>query len=327
MKVKEKPVVVVIEEVYKKGKDIFGKVTDMEIVTASSDEDSLSEIVREKNTVAVVLGVEKYTGPLYEAMKKGGIIARFGVGCDGVDFEKAKYNDLYVTNTPGVLESTVAEFTVFLAGEVLRKPGIANEQMKKGIWQPVMGNELKGKTWAILGLGKIGKKVSQILAFGFEAKIFAFEIINIEPKKIREKYGVEKVSSDFSEIVPFADIVSLHLPANKDTHHFLSKERLEQLKPGAVLINTGRGSLIDENALYDALKNGHLSGAGLDVFENEPYKPISPNKDLRELSNVVLTPHIASSASECSRRMAERVMQNIYFGLEEKYEQMDIVLA
>jgi lactate dehydrogenase-like 2-hydroxyacid dehydrogenase len=257
MKDKEKPVVVITEEEYKKGKDVFDSVPDIEIATAPADEHTLSEIIREKDAFAVVLGVEKYTGPLYETIKKGGLIARFGVGCDGVDFKKAKDNDLYVTNTPGVLESTVAEFTIFLAGEVLRKPGLVNEQMKKGIWHPVMGNELKGKTWAILGLGKIGKKVSQILSFGFEVKVFAFESINIERESTIEEYGVKKISSNFSEIVPFADIVSLHLPANKDTYHFLNKDRLEQLKPGAVLINTGRGSLVDENALYDALKDGH----------------------------------------------------------------------
>lgn len=326
MKNKEKPVVVVIEDVYKKGSDIFGSVADLEIVIAPIDEDSLSKIVREKNAFAVVLGVEKYTGTLYESMKKGGILARFGVGYDGVDLKKAKHSNLFVTNTPEVLESTVAEFTIFLAGEVMRKPGLVNEEMKKGIWHPVMGNELKGKTWAIIGLGKIGKKLSQILTFGFGVRVLALEINNVEPEKIRKKYGVEKISSDLSEIIPFADIVSLHLPTNRDTYHFISRDKLEQFKHGAVLINTGRGSLIDENALYDSLKNGHLSGAGLDVFENEPYKPVNLNKDLRELSNVVLTPHIASSTVECTRRMAERVIQNIHFALEQKYEKMDIVL-
>jgi lactate dehydrogenase-like 2-hydroxyacid dehydrogenase len=322
---KKKPIVLVIEEVYKKGKAVFDTIADMEVMIAPVDEDSLAIMVKEKKAFAVVLGVEKYTGSLYEAMKKGGIIARFGVGCDGVDFEKAKQKRLFVTNTPGVLESTVAEFTIFLAGEVLRKPGKANEEMKKGTWGPVKGYELKGKIWLILGLGKIGKKLSQILAFGFGVEVFALEISRVEPEKIKAKYGVEKVSSDFSEMAPFADIVSLHLPVNKNTNHFLNSASLGQLKPGAVLINTGRGSLIDENALYDALQTGHVSGAGLDVFEIEPYKPVNPNKDLRELSNVVLTPHIASSALECNRRMAERVMQNIQLVLEEKYDKMDII--
>lgn len=307
----EKPVVLVVEKIFQKGKTVFDSIPDMAIVAAPDEEDALSAMIKEKNAFAVVLGVEKYSGPLYEALKKGGIIARFGVGCDGVDFEKAKHKYLFVTNTPGVLESTVAEFTIFLAAEVLRKPGMINEEMKKGKWNPVTGRELNGKVWAIIGLGKIGRRLGQMLSLGFGVKVIACKKNIIEPDKIMKE----------------ADIVSLHLPANKGTYHFLNRDRISWLKPGVILINTGRGSLIDENALYDALKNGQLSGAGLDVFENEPYKPLNPDKDLRELPNVVLTPHIASNTMECSRRMAERVIQNIRFAIEEKYELMDIVSA
>ena len=101
--------------------------------------------------------------------------------------------------------------------------------------------------------------------------------------------------------------------------------RFQQLKTGAILINTGRGPLVNENALYDVLENGHLSGAGLDVFENEPYYPVKLNKDLRKLPNVVLTPHKGSSTEECARRMAERVVKNIRLAMEGKYEQMDSI--
>ncbi len=320
-----KPVVLLIEEVYRKGKDVFKSVTDIEFVVVPVGEDAISEKIKETNAFAVVLGVDKYKGPLYEAMKKGSLIARFGVGCDGVDFEKAKSNGLYVTNTPNVLESTVAEFTILLAGEVMRKPGLTTGKLKTGIWHPIMGKEFRGKSWAILGLGKIGKNLSRILSFGFGVNVSAYEIIDIDPAEMKEKYGVEKVSSEFSEIVADADIVSLHMPANKNTYHFLNREHLELLNSGSILINTARGSLIDENALFDLLENGHISAAGLDVFENEPYVPIDSNKDLRKLSNVVLTPHVASSTIECSKRMAERVMQNIRYALDKKYEKMDIV--
>lgn len=125
-------------------------------------------MVKKEIAFAVVIDVHKYTGPLYESMKKGGQIARFGVGCDGVDFEEAKHHPLFVTNTPGVLESTVAEFTVFLAGEVLRKSGAANADVKQGNWAPALGYDLGGKTWAIIGLGKIGKKLSRILLLALE---------------------------------------------------------------------------------------------------------------------------------------------------------------
>lgn len=324
---KKIPVVLVVETVYKKAKETFESASGIEVVVAPVEEELLSEMVKEKDAFAVVIDVHQYKGPLYESMKKGGLIARFGVGCDGVDFRKAKQHQLFVTNTPDVLESTVAEFTVFLAGEVLRKSGIANGQIKQGKWSPQMGNDLNGKVWAIIGLGRIGKKLSTILAFGFGVHVLALKTKSVDPIKIRKECGTENVFTDFFEIAPLADIVSLHLPANKDTYHFMDMARLKQLKPGAILINTGRGALIDESALYEMLENGHLSGAGLDVFENEPYVPVNPEKDLRKLKNVVLTSHIASSTVECAGRMAKRVIRNIRFGIEGNYEQMDRVVG
>ena len=327
MKKIEKAVVLVIEEVYRKGRAVFDTVTDMEIVIAPADEDSLSQMVKERNAFAVVLGVEKYTGPLYETIKKGGIIARFGVACDGLDFKKAESNNLHITNTPGTLDFTVAEFTVFLASEVLRKIGNANRKVKNGIWYPYLGTELNGKTWAIIGLGNIGKQLSKILSFGFGVRVLGLDLPEVIASINKEEYGIVQVHSDLRRVISEADIVSLHIPANRDNYHLINRERLELFNPGSFLINTGRGSLIDENDLYVVLENGHLAGAGLDVFENEPYFPVDSKKDLRKLSNVVLTPHIASSTIECSKRMAERALQNIRYGLEQKYEQMDIVSA
>ncbi|MDX1642111.1 MAG: NAD(P)-dependent oxidoreductase, partial [Balneolaceae bacterium] len=114
-------------------------------------------------------------------------------------------------------------------------------------------------------------------------------------------------------------------PANEETHHFFNRERLQQLKQGAILVNTARGSLIDENALYDALESRYISAAGLDVFENEPYQPVNENKDLRTLPNVVLTPHVGSNTDACSKRITERVLQNIRLARDGNYKQMDIV--
>lgn len=320
-----KPVVLVTENMFKRGYNVFQSITDLELIIVSESESLIANVAREKNPIAVILGVEKYSSELYRTLNRGSLIVRFGVGYDGIDLEKASAKGLIVTNTPGVLESTVAEFTLLLAGEVMRSPGLSSHQMKNGSWNFQMGSEFSGKTWAILGLGKIGKQLSRILTFGFGMKVFAFDLINYNPDILKNEYGVEKVSSEFSQIVSHADIVSLHLPANRDTHHFMNRERLKLLKPGAILINTGRGALIDENALYDAIETGHLVGAGLDVFENEPYFPVDFNKDLRNLPNVVLTPHIASSTIECSKRMAEKTIQNIRYALNQKFELMDII--
>lgn len=322
---KSKPNVLVTDESYNRGKQIYDAIEDLHIIPVPVDEERLAGLVEEHNAFAVVLGPETYSGPLYEAMKEKGVLARFGVGCDGVDLGKSRDNGLLVTNTPGVLEATVAEFTVFLAGEVLRSPGRTTGEMRQGIWNPVSGSEMQGITWAILGLGNIGKKVSRILSFGFGVKVYGLKKSISDEGKIRDTCGVDKVSTEYDKIAPFADIVSLHLPVNGHTRQYMNRWRLQQLKPGAVLINTGRGALVDENALYDAVRNDHLSGAGLDVFINEPYKPVAANKDLRDLSNVVLTPHIGSNTVECSARMTERVVRNIRLARKEQFDRMDIV--
>lgn len=323
----KRPIVLVVESLFNRFRELFEPITDLDIRPAPVAEASLSQEILEQDPVAVVLDVDAYTDSLYKAMKKGRLIARFGVGCDGIDFAKARKNELKVTNTPDVLESTVAEFTVFLAGEVLRKVGLSSGKMKNGNWNRVIGRELHGKTCAIIGLGNIGKRVSQILTFGFGNEVLALKRTIEDRQLLKEKYGVAKVSTEFSEIAPLADIVSLHLPANEETYHYLDKSRLQSLKQGAVLINTGRGALIDECALYDALDRDHLAGAGLDVFAHEPYRPVDPAKDLRKLDNVVLTPHIGSSTLECTKRMAERVIQNIRYSIKGKHQKMDIVMG
>ena len=320
-------VIVITESVYKKAGHVFNAAEGIQTITSADDEETLSEVVRKEDPVAVVIGSDKYSGPLYSSLQKGALIARFGVGCDGVDFQKAKAYGLPVTNTPHVLEETVAELTVFLAGEVLRKVGHAHEQITNGKWTPGIGKDLHGKVWAIVGMGAIGMKLSKILSFGFGVKVLAFKRNTREAESIQKGYGTTKVSSDFRETVSSADIISMHIPANVDTFHFLNADRLKLFKEGTILINTGRGSLVDEVALYDALKSGKLGGAGLDVFENEPYVPVHPEKDLRTLSNVVMTPHIGSSTVECIDRMAQRVIQNIRFKIDGNYEAMDIKTA
>ncbi|MDZ7692478.1 MAG: NAD(P)-dependent oxidoreductase [Balneolaceae bacterium] len=317
--------ILVVKSVYERVTEIFESLSDLDCIPVSADEQVLSNKIKAADPVAVVLDVDRYMDRLYEAMTDQMLIARFGVGCDGIDFNKASSNNLIVTNTPGVLEATVAEFTVFLAGEVLRMPGLSSNDLKQGHWTTHMGRELHGKTWAILGLGGIGRKVSQILSFGFNVKVHATKKDITDKEQIKHRYGVELLSTAFENVAPKADIISLHMPANKQTHHFMDRKRLQQLKPGAILINTARGALVDEEALYDLLKSGHIAAAGLDVFEKEPYQPIDKKKDLRELPNVFMTPHIASSATECMRRMAQRVVQNIRLFIRGEHHKMDIV--
>jgi len=320
---KNKQVVVVADSAYNKATAFFDSVEDFHLIVAPEEENVLAEIVSRENAFGVILGTYRYTGLLYEKMKSGGVLARFGVGCDGLDFNKAKEKNQIITNTPGVLDQTVAEFTVFLAAEVLRKIGHVDRLMKQEKWNTHLGNDLNGKTWLILGLGNIGKKLAGILNFGFGARVLALSRRKYENEDLLKNPGVAEVYTDFHQAVSRADIISLHLPANSDTWHFLDRSRLKQINRHAILINTARGSLIDEEALYDTLYEGKISGAGLDVFESEPYTPKSETKDLRKLHNVVLSPHLASSTVECCNRMAASVMSGLRFAANGEFNRMN----
>lgn len=319
------PTVLISESIYFKGKNIFESADRIRVQCVPADEDLLSDTVLRTQASAVVLGVEKYTGRLYDTLPEGGLIARFGVGYDGIDLKKVKKSGLILTNTPNVLDRTVAELTVFMAGELMRASGKYTTALQSGTWNSVPGRDLYGKTWGIIGLGNIGRQLSQILHFGFGVRVIGLKRNTSGAGTWKHEYGIDAVYTDFEAIAKQSDILSLHLPARQETHHFLDQKKIDMMKNDSYLINTGRGSLVDESALFEALQQGKLSGTALDVYEKEPYSPVHPEKDFRKLDNVVLTPHIGSYTTECSERMAMRVLQNIYGHLDGQKNRMDIV--
>lgn len=319
------PVIVIVEGIYRKAPAIFDEIDFASLRIVPADEAAMVAAVVSSGARTVVLDARPYRGALYDAMPEGSLLARFGVGYDGIDLLRAKHRKLWVTNTPGVLESTVAESTLFLAAEVLRGMGAQDRAMKAGHWNPTLGEDLGGKTWCIVGLGRIGTQLSRMLTRGFGVRVFGVKSDVSGVGALGDRSGAERITDQFEQAAPEADIVSLHLPATESTRHFMDRGRLALLRPGAVVINTGRGSLMDTDALYEALKAGKLAGAGLDVFEDEPYVPQDPDKDLRTLSNVILTPHISSSTHQCAVRMARRVIDNIRFALQGDYAHMDLV--
>lgn len=320
-----KPVIVIVEPIYLKAPAIFDEIDFASLQIVPAGEEAVADAVRRSGAVAAVLGVDPYRDALYRSMSPGGLLARFGVGYDGIDLKKARDSKLLVTNTPGVLETTVAESTVFLAAEVLRGMGEADRSLKAGRWHPTLGEDLGGKTWCIIGLGAIGSALARMLSRGFGVRVYGVKTDLSGVGALRERSGACRITDRLEEVAATADIISLHLPATAATRHFMDAARLALLKPGAVLINTGRGSLVDTEALYDALASGKLGGAALDVFEREPYEPADPAKDLRRLSNVVLTPHISSSTRQCAARIARRVTGNIRFMLQGDHARMDLV--
>jgi len=319
--------VAVTELEYRKAKDIFARAAGegCDCVCAPAEEAALAAAIRAGGIRHAIIGIERYTGPLYEALDAGSVLARFGVGHDGVDKARATARGLLCTNTPGVLDDSVAEHTIGLMFAAARQTVTQACQARAGEWAPRLGAELKGRTLAVIGCGAIGRRVGQMAAHGLGMKVIGCEVAAVELPRMQQEFGFGSVVKEFGEAVKGADFVSLHIPSLPETRHYLGEARLRMLPAGCWVVNTARGAVVDEAALFDALASRRLAGAALDVFEREPYAPVAPGKDLRTLPNVIMTPHISSSTREACDRMASRALRNIQLAEAGQYDQMDLL--
>ncbi len=292
---------------------------------APAAEAALAATIRDGGLRHVIIGVETYRGELYHALGAGGVIARFGVGHDGVDKVQATARGLLCTNTPGALDDSVAEHTINLLFAAARQTVSQAARLRAGEWAPQMGSELKGKTLAIIGCGAIGRRVGRIAARGLGMNVVGCEVAKLDRQRMQREFGFVSVVNDFGAAVKEADFVSLHIPALPATRHFLNRERLRSLPARCWVVNTARGAVVDEAALFEALVGKRLAGAALDVFEREPYAPVAPDKDLRALGNVIMTPHISSSTREACDRMADRALRNIQLAETGNHHEMDLL--
>lgn len=236
------------------------------------------------------------------------IFANYAVGFDNIDVAEAKNRGVIITNTPGASTESVAEHTIALMLSLARRIVEGDNFIRAGKyqgWDPMLfwGTDLQGKTLGILGAGRIGAEVAKKLALGFGMKIIYNDVVHNENLEKEIAAGFKRVE----EILQQADVVSLHVPLLPETRHLINAERLALMKKTAFLINTSRGPVVDENALVDALKRGIIKGAALDVFENEPILA----GGLKDLPNVVLTPHIASATAETRNDMAKKAAENL----------------
>ena len=317
--------VLVTQLEFEKAKSTFEAERRWSVWPAPADEARLAEAVRSRGCRAVIVGVERYKGPLYEALEEvagagGAIIARFGVGYDTIDGSLARQHHVIVTNTPGVLTESVAEHALWLMGALARHLVQLDAAMRRGSFAPLPGTELQGKTLTVMGFGQIGRRVAAMSHFGPGMVVVAEDERPLADQAGQEglterdflaKYGASTYTTDPEEALRAADVVSIHMAVTPKTQGFFNARRLAEMKPGALLVNTARGALIDEDALYDALAGGHLGGAALDVYAEEPYQPPRPGKDLRALPNTLLTPHVASDTREANARMAQVALGNI----------------
>lgn len=240
------------------------------------------------------------------------MIANFGVGFNNIDVAAASERGIMVSNTPGVLTDATADLAMALIMAVGRRIVEADGHTRAGrfrFWAPFyfLGHEISGKTLGIMGLGRIGQAVARRAA-GFDMKLIYH---NPRPvaEQMAQQLGVRHVEKD--ALLKEADFISLHMPLTPETRHIIGARELALMKSTAFLINTARGPVVDEAALVEALQQGRIAGAGLDVYENEPR--LTPG--LMELSNVVLLPHVGSATSETRRRMANLAVDNLLAGL------------
>ena len=246
-----------------------------------------------KEVDAVIAGTEPYS---VETIRDSNlkVISRVGIGLDNVPLKACKENNIMVTYTPDAPSQAVAELTLCNILNLLRKVSLSDKSVRENAWNRYLGHLVEEVVIGVVGVGRIGKRVIKLLQ-PFNPKIIACDI---KPDyDFSSQYSFEWVSKE--EIFSLSDVITIHIPSNQSNHHFVNREIISLMKTNSHLINSSRGNIVDEDALYDALLQHHLAGAALDVFEKEPYEgPIA------KLDNVILTAHMGASANK-SRYLME----------------------
>ncbi|MFQ5763210.1 MAG: hydroxyacid dehydrogenase [Candidatus Bathyarchaeia archaeon] len=263
----------------------------------------LQETVTDYDAV-IVRSRTKITSNIIDAMQKTRIIARAGTGLDNIDVAAAEKRKITVLNSPEAVAQSAAELTLGLMFSLARQIPQADALTKQGKWPKgqLEGHQLAGKTLGIVGIGRIGAKVA-LVAKALGMRIFAYDVARYE--QLERELGVEWVPLD--RLLKEADVVSLHLPLTSETKGIISGEQLALMKPTTLLVNAARGGLVDEQALLEALSNGRLAGAALDVYEVEP--PV--NMKLLQLPNFISTPHIGAQTVEAQKKASVTIAQKV----------------
>ncbi len=251
-----------------------------------------AELARELKEADVgIIGIEPYGEEIFkEIHNRTKLLVRFGVGFDAVDLKKAREYGIAVARTTNSNKEAVAEMALMLMLNCRRVLFKSERCLKEGRWEKDVGNEIVGSTVGILGFGSIGRMLAVLLS-GFSCNILVYDP-SLSAEEARE---LNVNSCDLDTIFKTADAISIHMPYKKETHNIIDKKRLSMMKESAVLVNTARGNLVNEDDLYEALSQGKIRAAGFDVFATEP---LPKNAKLRELDNIVLTPHVSSQTEE-----------------------------
>lgn len=273
----------------------------------------IKQKAREADALFTVVS-DRIDAEVFDAAINLKIVAQMAVGFDNIDVEEATKRGICVTNTPEVLTETTADFAWALMMAIARRVVEADKYVRSGKWKVswhpsmMIGRDVNGATLGIVGAGRIGYAMGE-RAKGFRMKILYYDVT---PRYEMEKdLGAKRVELD--QLLRESDFVSIHVPLMKETRHLMDAEKFKLMKKTAYIVNNSRGPVVDEKALYEALKEGRIAGAGLDVFEQEP---TPENNPLLKLDNVVVAPHISSASYETRSRMAVMAAENIiaFFG-------------
>ena len=249
-------------------------------------------------------------GVFEAAEPRARLLANYGVGYSHIDTQAAQSRGIAVTNTPGVLSECTADLAMTLLLMTARRAGEGERELRAGAWSGwrpthMLGSKVSGKTLGIVGFGRIGQEVAKRAHFGFGMKILAYNPRSLDAAALAQCQGERAASLD--ELLAQADFVSLHCPGGEANRHLINRERLEKMRPDAFLINTARGEIVDEAALAQALSEGVIRAAGLDVFAREPEVEAA----LLACENAVLLPHLGSASLETREAMGMRVLKNV----------------
>ena len=280
-------------------------IGETKVVTARGAEDE-AELIRRIDRAKIAINIRahaRFTEGVFAACKNLTMVSIWGTGTDNIDLEAAGRRGITVTNTPGINAFAVAEHTVALMLAVARRIPKIDREMREGQWPRELLTQLLGKTLGVFGTGKIGARVATL------GRALGMDVLAWSARGDAEhvaSLGARMASKE--EILRQADVITLHMRLVPETRGFLSRREFASLKRTAILVNTGRGALVDREALLDALRTGKIAGAGLDVFHDEPLKPGDP---LLALENVVLSPHNAGQTPEVIRDGLLRAVENV----------------
>ncbi len=296
--------VLVCDPLSNKGLEILGKAKNLKVdVKPGLAPEELRKIIPEYDAI-VVRSETKLKGDIIEAAERLKVIGRAGIGLDNVDLPTATKKGIVVMNTPQENAIAAAEHTLAMILSISRKIPQATASMKGGKWEKkkFMGVELYNKTLGLVGIGVIGTIVAD------RARGLKMKVIGYDPylsKDVAEKKGVDLVS--FEELLSRSDFITVHTPLTEETRNLIDKKAITKMKKGVILVNCARGGIISEKDLYDAIKEGKIAGAALDVFEKEP----ATGNPLLELDEVISTPHLGASTGEAQENVAIAIAQQI----------------